>query len=111
MKRSAVDNPLRINSTLAGDVISGGGGKHNYAPQNLFVQPSLSNVDEKNNLARAIYSTTNGFANGDQASESLPASAAPPRPPLPQDDGKFEFFDAVVACFRSVLCWCEICLN
>ena len=78
VKRTGSDK-TRPSAQLNGDV----GNKHNYAPQNLFVQPS-ANVDEKNNLARAIYSTS-GLTNGDQASES---SSAPPRPPLPQDDGK-----------------------
>ena len=81
VKRTGIDK-ARTSAQLNGDVGVGVGNKHNYAPQNLFVQPS--NVDEKNNLARAIYSTS-GLTNGDLAPES---TAAPPRPPLPQDDGK-----------------------
>ncbi len=84
VKRTGVDkNPTRgpaVNphAGLNGEIP----GKHNYAPQNLYVQPPL---DEKNNLARAIYSGS-GLTNGDLMAESTPA---PPRPPLPQDDGTF----------------------
>jgi len=59
--------------------------KHNYAPQNLYVQPPVNGVDEKNNLARAIYSSST-IAGPDPIADS--PLAAPPRPPLPQDDGK-----------------------
>jgi hypothetical protein len=58
--------------------------KHNYAPQNLYVQPPVNGVDEKNNLARAIYSSST-MAGPDPIVDS--PLAAPPRPPLPQDDG------------------------
>ena len=87
--------------------------KHNYAAQNLYVQPPISaslgqspagagNVDEKNNLARAtaVASTTNTGIYATRGDVGVPTttaldmnigggspseidSAVPPRPPLP----------------------------
>jgi hypothetical protein len=41
-------NPALSRATANGDIA----GKHNYAPQNLFVQPP---IDEKNNLVPILY--------------------------------------------------------